>query len=56
MVRVQLDRQDYLHMAEVEVVQGVVPEPGTYALMLAGLACVGLQGRRKLGAGVAQPG
>lgn len=46
-VFVQLDRRDYLHMAEVQVFAGPVPEPETYALMLAGLAIVGAVARRR---------
>lgn len=47
-VLVQLGRQDYLHMAEVQVFANPVPEPGTYALMLGGLALVGSLARRRL--------
>lgn len=49
-VRVQLNRQDYLHLAEVQV-YGVntvaVPEPETYALVLAALGGLGLTTRRR---------
>lgn len=48
-VFIQLDRQDYLHMAEVQVYANAVPEPGTYALMLAGLGLVGAFVRRRAG-------
>lgn len=46
-VFVQLDRRDYLHMAEVQVFANTVPEPATYALMLAGLGLVGALARRR---------
>lgn len=50
-VRVQLNRQDYLSLAEVQV-YGVnpvaaVPEPETYALLLAGLGALGFVARRR---------
>lgn len=47
-LRVQLDRADYLHMAEVQVFANAVPEPQTYALMIAGLAIMGAAVRRRV--------
>ena len=46
-VLVQLNRQDYLHMAEVQVFASAVPEPETYALMFAGLGVLGFVARRR---------
>lgn len=48
-VMVQLNRQDYLHMAEVQVfgVAAVVPEPSTWALMGLGLAGLAAAARRR---------
>ncbi len=40
-VKVQLDGQNYLHLAEVEVFGTDVPEPASYALLAAGLLLVG---------------
>jgi hypothetical protein len=45
-VMVQLNRRDYLHMAEVQVFATAVPEPETYALMLGGLAALSFVARR----------
>lgn len=48
-VMVQLNRQDFLHMAEVQVFgeAALVPEPGTWALMGLGLAGVAAFARRR---------
>ncbi|MFN0185730.1 MAG: PEP-CTERM sorting domain-containing protein [Aquabacterium sp.] len=48
-VMVQLNRQDYLHMAEVQVFGGTVavPEPSTWALMALGLAGMAGVARRR---------
>ena len=46
-VLVQLNHQDYLHLAEVQVFAAAVPEPQSYALMMAGLGVVSLVIRRK---------
>jgi hypothetical protein len=46
-VLVQLNRQDYLSLAEVQVFANPVPEPGSVALMLAGLGAIGMLVRRR---------
>ncbi len=46
-VRIQQNRQEYLHMAEVQVLATPVPEPASVALMLAGGALVGFTARRR---------
>ena len=46
-VFVQLNRRDYLNMAEVQVFASAVPEPETYALIVAGLAVVAGAVRRR---------
>jgi len=46
-VLVQLNHQDYLHLAEVQVFAAAVPEPESYALMMAGLGAVSLVARRR---------
>jgi hypothetical protein len=46
-VRVQLNRQDYLHLAEVQVMATPVPEPAALALMLAGLGLTAAAARRR---------
>ncbi|MFA9218641.1 MAG: discoidin domain-containing protein [Sphingomonadaceae bacterium] len=44
-VKVQLNGQNYLQLAEVSV--SAVPEPETYAMMMIGLGLLGLQKRRQ---------
>lgn len=48
-VMVQLNREDFLHMAEVQIygVTPAVPEPQTYAMLLAGLGALGVVTRRR---------
>lgn len=45
-VRISLNRTDYLSLAEVQVWTGVVPEPGSMALVAMGLGAVGFTRRR----------
>ncbi len=46
-VRVQLNSQTYLHMAEVQVMATPVPEASTLAMMLAGLGLTAAAARRR---------
>ncbi len=46
-VRVQLNAQNYLHMAEVQVMATPVPEASTLAMMLAGLGLTAAAARRR---------
>lgn len=46
-VRVQLSGTNYLSLAEVQVFAAPVPEPGTWALMAAGLVAVARLARRR---------
>jgi hypothetical protein len=46
-VFVQLNRQNYLSLAEVQVFASAVPEPATYALLFGGLVLVGAVARRR---------
>jgi PEP-CTERM motif len=46
-VRVQLNYQEYLHLAEVQVMATPVPEPTALALMLAGLGVTAAVARRR---------
>jgi F5/8 type C domain/PEP-CTERM motif len=46
-VRVQLTEQNYLHLAEVQVMATPVPEASTLAMMLAGLGLTAAAARRR---------
>jgi hypothetical protein len=46
-VRIQLNKADYLSLAEVQVNVSPVPEPGTWALWLAGLGVTGAALRQR---------
>jgi hypothetical protein len=46
-IRVQLNEQNYLHMAEVQVMATPVPEASTLAMMLAGLGLTAAAARRR---------
>jgi hypothetical protein len=47
-VKVQLNGQDYLQLAEVSVAGvSAVPEPGTYAMLMVGLGLLGFTASRK---------
>jgi hypothetical protein len=46
-IRVQLNEQNYLHLAEVQVLATPVPEPTALALMLAGLGVTAAAARRR---------
>jgi hypothetical protein len=46
-VRIQKTNVNYLQLAEVEVLATAVPEPATYAMLLAGLGLLGFFARRK---------
>lgn len=46
-VRIQLNQTDYLSLAEVQVHVSSIPEPGAWALWLAGLGVTGAASRRR---------